>query len=345
MRLLIIIAVVSFFASCKEKTHEQVIPSTAAIPVKIIPIKVDSGSRTITASGRMTTEQTANLSFKVGGVIDRILVKEGDYVKKGQLLAALKSNEITSQVQQAQLGLEKARRDYERADNLFKDSVATLEQLQNAKTAFELSKQQLDQVVFNQQYASIHAPADGFIALKNASIGELASPGIPVLIMNVSSSSSQWILTAGISDTDWAAIETGNHATVKIDAFPAEIFKGTVTKKSLAADPASGSFKIEIRVDCRSSKPAAGMFGIASITPSGSLVGYEIPYDALLEANGKKGYVFVSNDKKTVKRVEVILESINNNTVTISDGLKGYKYMVISGSPYLNDSSAIEVKY
>ncbi len=344
MRLIIsMLAVIMILSSCKEKKREEQIPSAAAIPVKLVSIKADSGSRVVTVSGRMSTEQTANLSFKVGGVIDRITVKEGDHVKKGQLLAALKSNEITAQVQQAQLALEKANRDYERANNLYRDSVATLEQLQNAKTGRDVARQQLEQVLFNQQYANIHAPADGFIALKNASIGELAAPGMPVLIMNVSSSSSQWILTVGLSDTDWAAVTVGNEAFVKIDAFPTKTFKGTVTKKALAADPLSGSFRIEIRVDCESSVPAVGMFGTANITPSGSLVGYEIPYDALLEASGRKGYVFVSNDKKTVKRVEVHLGSINNNTVTITDGLKDYQYLVVSGSPYLNDSSTIDV--
>jgi multidrug efflux pump subunit AcrA (membrane-fusion protein) len=87
----------------------------------------------ITASGLLSTENEARLSFKISGIIEKIFVKEGDRVRKGQLLATLKSTEIASQVQQVQLTVEKAQRDYQRANNLYKDSVVTLEQLQNAE--------------------------------------------------------------------------------------------------------------------------------------------------------------------------------------------------------------------
>ena len=74
-----------------------------------------------------------------------MLVKEGDRVKKGQLLDTLKSTEIAAQVQQVNLALEKAQRDYQRASKLYKDSVATLEQLQNAKTGVDIARQNLQQ--------------------------------------------------------------------------------------------------------------------------------------------------------------------------------------------------------
>ena len=99
-------------------------------------------------------------------------------------MATLKSAEIAAQVQQVELAVEKAQRDYQRADNLYKDSVATLEQLQNAKTGVDIAKQNLQQVAFNQQYSRIYAPADGFIVKKTANEGELASSGSPVLFMN-----------------------------------------------------------------------------------------------------------------------------------------------------------------
>ena len=94
------------------------------------------------------------------------MVREGDQVRKGQLLATLKSTEISAQVQQVQLSLDKATRDYERASNLYKDSVATMEQWQNAKTGLDIAKQNYQQASFNQQYSKIYANQDG-LSLKN----------------------------------------------------------------------------------------------------------------------------------------------------------------------------------
>ena len=126
-----------------------------------------------------------------------------------------------------------------------------------------------------------------------------------------------------------------------MDAFPGQVFHGVVTKKLVAADAASGSFQAEVQVDFNT-QPAIGMFGQALIVPSHSSVQYSIPYEALLEADGKKGYVFVSDDKKTVTKCAVTIAGITNNVVYVQDGLEGHAYVITSGSPYLNDQSVIK---
>ncbi len=344
MRLILIISLMAtiLLQACQRKaTEKQVAVNTDVIPVKLLAISQDTAVNAINASGLLSTENEARLSFKINGMIEKVLVKEGDHVQKGQLLATLKSGEIAAQVQQVQLAVEKAQRDYQRADNLYRDSVATLEQLQNAKTGVDVARQNLQQVAFNQQYSRIYAPSDGFIVKKIGNDGEFVSSGTPVLFMNAVSGSSKWILKIGLSDKEWAAVEIRNKATVTLDAFPGKTFHGIVSKKSLSADAASGSFQVEVQVDFDKQQPAVGMFGTASIVPSHSSVGFSIPYEALLEADGKKGFVFVSDDKKTVTKVEVAISSISNNTVYIESGLQGHAFIVTSGSPYLSNNSVI----
>lgn len=338
-------AVIVMAAACNSKaTEKKNLPlQQEVIPVKLAPVSGDSNHHGLSISGLLSTENEARLSFKIGGIIETIAVKEGQFVKQGQLLATLKSTEIAAQLQQVNLSVEKAQRDYQRAANLYKDSVATLEQLQNAKTGVDIAKQNLQQVAFNKQYANIYAPNDGFIVKKMGNVGELAGPGTPVLFMSAVSSSSKWILKAGISDREWATLKQGDKATVTIDAFPGKTFAGVVSKKALAADAASGSFQVEVQVNPTGVQPAIGMFAKASIAGSGSSNGFSIPYEALLEANGKNGFVFVTNDQKIVTRAAVTISSINNNTVYIADGLQGYNYVVISGSPYLTDNATIQV--
>lgn len=331
-------------SACAEKKPEvKESKVSQTIPVKIASIDVSDRQNQIMTSGLISTENEARLSFKIGGVIQNIPVKEGQKVQKGQLLAVLNNTEIGAQVQQAELALEKAQRDYTRATNLYKDSVITLEQLQNSKTGLELSKQSLQQVLFNRQYASIYAPADGFIVKKLLNIGEVTGAGSPVLVMGLLGNSSRWVLRTGVSDKQWAMIETGNKAKVTTDAYPGRLFAATVTKKALAADATSGSFEIEMVIEMKDAQPAVGMFGKAIITPTKSMKGVSIPYEALLEANGQKGFVFVTNDQKTVQRIEITIASFDNNRVIVSSGLSGYNYVVISGSPYLKDGSAITI--
>ncbi|HEV8505890.1 MAG TPA: efflux RND transporter periplasmic adaptor subunit [Chitinophagaceae bacterium] len=343
MRIVLMsISAAIILAACNGKASENKLRINAeVIPVKLLGINQDTAANTITASGLLSTENEARLSFKINGIIDRIFVKEGDHVRKGQLLATLKSTEIASQVQQVQLAVEKAERDFQRANNLYKDSVVTLEQLQNAKTGVDIARQNLQQVAFNQQYSKIYAPTDGFVVKKTGNEGELANSGSPILFINALSGSSKWILKVGLSDKEWSAIDVANKASVSVDAFPGKLFSGVVSKKSISADAASGSFQAELQVDFGEQHPGIGMFGTAAISVSHSPIGFSIPYEALLEADGKKGFVFVSDDKKTVKKIAVTISDISNDLVYVEDGLRGHLWVVTAGSPYLNDQSII----
>ncbi len=343
-QLLSIISLSVILSACGSKAAETKIKEAdKPIPVKLISIKEEAADNIIHVTGYLSTENETKLSFKTGGVIERMLVKEGDRIRKGQLLATIKSTEISAQVQQVQLAVQKAERDYQRAQNLYADSVATLEQLQNSKTGLDIARQNLSQVSFNQQFSRIYATQDGFIIRKMKNEGELSEPGAAVFIAGGVSSASAWVLSTGVSDKEWSLIEKGNAAIVSFEAFSGKSFPAIVSKKSLASDPVDGSFGLELKINFGKEQPATGMFGKASITSNNKQNGYSIPYESLLEANGKKGFVFASNDGKTVKKVEVIVGMINNNNVQIVSGLEQYKYVVSSGSPYLNDESIIQV--
>ena len=341
--ILIITIITIALYSCSSKAEEKMASGNQAIPVKLISIKEEAADNLIHVTGYLSTQDETFLSFKTGGVIDRIYVKEGDKVQKGQLLATTKSTEISAQVEQVQLTVQKAERDYQRVQNLYNDSVATLEQLQNAKTGVEIARKSLSQASFNQQYSRIYATQDGFIIRKLKNDGELSEPGSPVLKVGGVSGSSGWVLATSVSDREWSLLEKGDSALITLEAFAGKNYSAIVSKKALAVDPVDGSFPIELKVSPGNEQFATGMFGKGSIKSSRKQTGYSIPYESLLEANGKKGFVFASRDGKTVKKVEVIIGQINDKTVQVISGLDGYTYLVSSGSPYLNDKSVISV--
>ncbi|MBW8686846.1 efflux RND transporter periplasmic adaptor subunit [Chitinophaga rhizophila] len=323
---------------------------SADIPVKLLPLNGQLNAHpAIAVSGQFTTDDEVLLSFKTGGIIQRMLVKEGDAVKQGQLLAILNPVEINAQVQQAQLGLEKAQRDYQRVDNLYKDSVATLEQLQNAKTALDMAGEQHKTAQFNLVHSRITATANGYVLRKLASEGQLVQPGTPVLETN-GAQSGNWLLRVKVSNREWAAINVQDKASVEVEAVPGKTFHGHVSRKSEGVQPQSGSFTADITLT--GEKPAAiafGMFGKAVITPvtvtSTAANGpWAIPYDALLEGDGNTGYVFITNDSKTAHRIPVTIAGMESDKVIISNGLQQAAALIISGSAYLTEGSTITVK-
>lgn len=322
--------------------------NTDTIPVQVMALQQQSGNTSITVSGQFTTDDEVMLSFKTGGIINTVNVKEGDAVKKGQLLATLNPTDINAQLQQAQLANEKAERDYQRVQNLYKDSVATLEQLQNSKTAMQQAKQQLNMAAFNQQYSQIRAPKDGYILRKLANAGQQVTAGTAVLQTN-GAGAGEWKLRVGISDHEWAALQINDKAEIETTSLPGQTLQGVVTRRSEGVDATTGTFSADITLTGTKPKAiASGMFGKATISiQHGKTVGsqtWQIPYEALLDGDGANGYVFVTDDNKIARKVKVTVAGIEKNTVTITDGLADAKWLIISGSAYLTDSSAIIVQ-
>lgn len=317
------------------------------IQVQTLKLNTSQDRMPISVSGQFTTDNEVMLSFKIGGLISRVLVKEGDAVKKGQLLATLNLTEIDAQMQQTRLNHEKAKRDYQRTKNLYSDSVATLEQLQNSKTALQVAEQQLNLVGFNRKYAEIRAAENGYVLKKLADAGQQVTAGSPVLQTN-GLQSGKWQLKVGISDQEWASIKINDQAELETTAAPGQHITGFVSRKSEGIDGATGTFTAYITLSGKApSAIASGMFGKASIKPSAAAKhasSWKIPYEALLDGDGSEGYVFITNDNKTAKRLKVTVGPIEGHTVTITGGLENAGSLIVSGSAYLTDQSPIVVQ-
>ncbi len=342
---LIVSTVLLLLLSCGRHKPAEQISGGEAVPVKIQALNRGEQQIVISATGLISTDDETVLSFKTGGVISKVLVKQGDPLKKGQLLAVLNLTEVNAGYKQAQLALDKAKRDYTRASRLFADSVATLEQKQNAATALAIAEEQLRAAGFNRAYSEIRASGDGFVLQRFANEGQVVAPGTPVFQVN-GGGSGGWIVKVGLSDRQWAQCRVNDSASVVTDALPHEVLRGYVYRKSEGVDPSSGIFTVFLKLKAeRVSKLASGMFAKARIFSShAGENGWSIPYDALLEGDAGIGYVFVTNDKKTARKVEVKIQNIGKDMVNISEGLEDAKYLIISGSPYLNNGSAIKIQ-
>ena len=330
------------FNSCKQKTKEKIFEDEI-IPVKVVSLQSLQAPSEILATGLVTTANEANYAFKIGGIISKIYVQEGTSFKKGQLLATLNPTEITSGLDQSKLAVAKAKRDYNRALNLYKDSVATLEQLRNAKTALDVAQQSENSVAFNADYARIYAQNDGFVAKKMANEGEVISPGSPVLAINENSGLANWTLKLGVTDKEWAAIGIGQQADVAIDAFPGRKFQATVFRKSQAADQSSGSFQVELKLELNGMKPAVGMFARASIKTGDRQTLTPVPYDAIVEADGNSAFIFVPAGNQQVRRIPIIIGRFDNRQAFVKSGLQGVSDIIVSNSAFLNEKSMIKI--
>jgi RND family efflux transporter MFP subunit len=344
IQFLLLTAAILVLYSCKhEDKANKAFEVADVIPVKISTVSALALPQKISATGLVSTENEAKYSFKIGGVISRVLVEEGQFFRKGQLLATLNSTEISAGVSQSSLNVEKAQRDYERAVNLYKDSVFTLEQLQNTRTALDIAQKAKEAVAFNEHYSKIYAASDGFVSQKIASEGEVIGPGMPVLAINETQRNNNYLLKVGVTDREWAAITLGQTAIVTLDGYADKKIDAFVFRKSQVADQALGSFQIELKLKLKDIKPAVGMFGKAEISTSQNDNVKVIPFASLVEADGDKAFVFTPDGANKVRKIPVTISKVDNQQVYLREGLDGVEEIVISNSAYLNEKSTIKI--
>jgi RND family efflux transporter MFP subunit len=335
------------FSACQKNTADQEekaalsAPSTAFF-VRTQPIVQSKLNDVIHATGVIQSDTDAKPSFKTGGIIARTYVKEGDRVSKGQLLARLNMTEIDAQATQAQFALDKALRDQQRMQNLYADSIATLEQLQNATTAVDMAKKTVQIANFNVAYSEIRSPISGKVVTQMLHEGEVTGPGVPVYyILGVQK--SDWKLVAGLTDKNWSRVTAGNKARITLDAYPGLEMTGTVKRLSDVANPLSGTFDVEITVPSKDNRIAAGLLAHIEIMPKEGGEYPIIPIEALVSSNGQRGVVFVPNNGHAEKRT-VQIQQFEGERVSISSGLENVTEVITAGSSFLEDGDEIVIE-
>ena len=317
-------------------------PAGDAVAVRVAPVSVEPIAPPVTATGTLGPKEEVTLSFKVGGVVSRIFVDEGRVVRAGDTLAELDLSEIDAAVVRARSAAEKAERDLTRARRLYADSVATLEQAQNAQTGRDVAHAELETTLFNRRYALIVAPASGLILRRSAEPGELVQAGKAILILG--SHARGVVVRAGLADREVVRIRRGDRAVVRFDALPDRTFDGAVTEIAGAADPLTGTYRVELTVPTASGL-ASGLIGRVEISPAAAGPLMLVPIESLLEADGVNATVYaLAPDGRHAERRAVRIAFLAGDRVAIASGLEGVAAVVTDGAAYLDDGAALAVR-
>jgi RND family efflux transporter MFP subunit len=321
--------------------------SAAPATVRAEPVQSVTVAHETRAAGVLSPRDELRLAFKMGGVVDRVLVESGDTVRKGQLLAELKQAEVDSAVAQATEAADKARRDLERGQRLRADEVATQEQVENLTTAYNVARANLDAARFNARFARIEAPADGIVFERMVEAGELVQPGQPVVILG--DTSSGWVVRVGLSDRDVVRIEPGSTVQIAFDAYPGRAFEGRVARIGAAADRMNGTFEVEIALGdaggvrlvrglvAKVALPLAQMRDVATTATV-------VPLSALVDADGARATVYVLDAARNVaRRKQVTLGPVLGERVVVTDGLVAGEPLITEGASWLTDGRAVRV--
>jgi multidrug efflux system membrane fusion protein len=336
--ILLILLFFFFFASCKQSPPAQ--EEETSLPVRTVVVQEKPVIFPVHTSGKLAAKTESRLSFKTGGIIRKIYVDEGQSVEEDQLLAALNLSEIKSRTRQAELALQKAQRDFTRAGNLYRDSVATLEQFQDARTALEVARTNASIAKFNLEYSEIRAPSQGKILKRVAEENEIVGAGHPVFLF--ASTESAWVVRVNLTDKDIVNVQLGDSASVAFDAYPGKKFASRVSETGNAADPYTGTYEVELHMDELPETLVSGFITRVDIYPAGNMKKMIIiPVEALIDGQGMTGTCYVIRDGKPVKQT-IAIHTLTDTGIVVSSGLEDGDEVIIEGGEYVREDITIK---
>ncbi|SHG80870.1 RND family efflux transporter, MFP subunit [Hydrocarboniphaga daqingensis] len=339
------LAAVLLLLSACSKPDAPLAPPTPRI-VQVATVSEGPAEPQIVASGLAASRDEVRLSFKVGGVVARIEVREGDLVKKGQRLAKIDTAEIDAQLQQAQAAATKAARDLDRGKLLFAQDVVTQEQLDDLGTAASVAQAQLNAVAFNREYAEIIAPDDGRVLRRLVEPLELVAAGTPVLI--VGKQQGGMVLKVALPDRDALRLKINDPAEIVFDAIPSQRIPARVRQLSQAADARTGTYQAELSLDATAlNRPLpSGLIGRATIRPSGAAGGTltRMPLAALVEGDQHQARAYrFDATTSTVHGIEVSVAFIEGSDAALQQPLPAGTQLVTDGAAYLHDGEKVRL--
>ena len=344
-------------SSCSSKAEQKETDNSNPVSVVIsTPSHNDGGN--ILLSGKLESENTANISTRVMGNISSIRVKVGDRVQKGALLATISSNDIQAKKAQtiamiaaAEAAFKNAAKDYNRFQSLHKQQSASDKELENvtlqytaAQSNLEAARQGLKEVNAMLSYTNITAPFSGVITQKLADEGSMANPGMPLLILE---QNGLLRLSATVSESDINQIKASDVTRVDIKS-TGKSFQGKITELSPSSQATGGQYMVKIAIPANQQKGLlSGMYANATVAGkskvSASTGCIQVPVACIVNRDQLTG-LYVVSDKNTASLRWVRLGKVSGDNVEVLSGLNASERFVLSADGKLYNGAKVVEK-
>ncbi len=294
-----------------------------ATRVEVAVINPSAADLVLVLPGEVEASRDAKLAAPMGGFVERVNVKGGDKVHKGQILAQIDTATHVARRSQAKVALDTAKREFKRAQKL-KDTLPGA-QLDAAQSQYDAAKAAYRTASVTASRTIISAPFRGVVADVNTEVGEVAPPGVP-LIRLVQLEPIK--VTVSLSDRDVLSVKEGMKASITTDARGA-IVEGTVSHIQPAADLRTRAFIAEIEVDNQDRQLLPGMIASVQLQADVAAKQIVIAQDWLVTRPDELG-VFI-NQADVAKWSPVRVGPIVRNKVVILAGLSTGDELITTG--------------
>ena len=344
---LLSLLVVSLFISCGEKETTKTIDPIAVKTLTVGNYNGASVEASTRFSGTIRAAKTTQLSFQVSGNISDFEVNLGEYVNKGDVIARIDATSYREQYNAQKAQADLAEENYNRIHAVYqKGSIAEIRMVE-ARSKYKQAQAAANAAYENVKKSQLRAPFSGYIGDKMMEVGDVASPGAPVVQL-LDTDHMQAVIS--LSDQEVNNFKEGDTAVVHVAALEKD-FTGTLTEVSVQSGKQTPVYQAKITLPNTKNTLKAGMScqakfpnqntATTSETNTASIV---LPVEVVSITDTGAHFVYVvDNATNTAQQRLIEVGSLFNEGITVESGLKAGDLVISSGYHKLTNNTPITV--
>jgi len=325
----------AYLEEAKKAAIKQEVPAVRIITLTLTPRRlVDK----INLPAQIDPYEELWVKSEVPGQVIEVLVKEGQMVKKGQILMKIDDRDYRTRLARIEANYKLAKLNHERTKTLVKKKIATLTKLDEIEAQLKDLTAQRNEATVALSRTSITTPLSSFLNEISAKMGDYISVGDPVAqILEIDTVKA----IIGVPESDVAAIFDLNEADIIIEALGKRKVKGNKIFLSRKPRTLSRLFDLELSVPNPDGRILPGMFARVELVKHVYEDAVALPLYAIITQEDER-FVFIEKEGRVEKR-RVTLGTLIDWQVHITSGLKAGERVVVVGHRLLDNGQAVEV--
>lgn len=327
----------ALLAACgQQKKEEQ--KDEAKVPVEIALAANGLIEAAYRGTATLEAEAEATVAAKTAGVIEKILVEEGEPVRAGQVLARLDTERLRYELARATASREQAEQNFQRNESVFQRNIVSREAYDKTKYELETTRAAYDVAALNLREAEIKAPIDGVISQRYIKAGNAITVGAQAFRITRLDRLQAAIY---VPERDIHKLAPQQRATVWVDAWPEQRFGAQLLRISPVVDAQSGTVKVTLQMDAGQRQLKPGMFARVEILYDRREQALLVPRDAVLAEDAAQSLFVVSGNRAQRRSVHIGYSDAQH--IEIMQGLKAGEQVVVTGQANLKDDAPVSV--
>lgn len=322
-------------ASSKEAAEKNGKPAVNAVTLALQPTTI---SDRINLPGNIEPWTTLGLLSKLNGTVEEVLVREGQRVKRGDVIARIDDDDYRIAVERTEAAYNLARAEFERDRAIYAKGVIPTATLDTNRTRMETTKADFEDAKLQLSRCLVTAPMDGVMQKVDAKVGLQLAVGDPIAeIIDIERVKA----VVGIPESDVTAVRGLHAIDFTVQALAGRRLTGKVHYLASSPETVARIFRLELEVDNKAGDILPGMFLRADIVKKTLPEAIVVPYYSVISRNNEQ-YVYVEEDGVAKKR-NIRLGVMEKWLVEVVEGLKSGDRLIVEGHRDVEDGQPVKV--